>query len=154
MIKREREELGWTRQRLGAEIGVSHATIHNWETGQVREIATGHCVALAEKLPKLTLYMLLTDKQKKLLDKGALAADPVLAIGEPRSRVVYGANEEHLTDPARALAAMYDELPEDDPAKQRAMNIIRDAHQARYPSVWRLAEQLRSEVARRPRAKK
>lgn len=38
-VKETRTQLGWTQERMGAELGLKRATIGNYETGEIKPSA-------------------------------------------------------------------------------------------------------------------
>lgn len=48
-IKYAREARGWTKAKLAKEMGVSKATISDWESGKIQNLKMAHLVKLSDK---------------------------------------------------------------------------------------------------------
>lgn len=49
-ISMARKVMGWNKSRLAREVGVSNATVSDWESGEIKEVKSSYIFILGEKL--------------------------------------------------------------------------------------------------------
>lgn len=139
LIKKARMDHGHTQVEMAKAVGTTRPMISYWEHGKAYEIPFPSAKALHEKYG-IALSHLLSAEQKsinqahRLLDDRRVSerAQPGYRVGLPE--IDYSMRR--LSDDALTLAMLFDELPDDDPSKAAAKQVLESSHRQRFPKRW------------------
>lgn len=68
LVSNRRKELNLSMEKLGELVGVSKATVHRWESGEIKNVRRDKIALLAEALQTTPAYLMGWEEEEKEID--------------------------------------------------------------------------------------